>query len=163
MFRTPGQMPHSGEQGGQSIVKRSFAGYSSVGRKALQMIFLPSGMHLPLQDGAFFFGGQAPLGLPSPDTMSVELSRLFSRPGGSWVTRRSEASLAAWKTPPSDRVRTGGPASEMSEAEKSFLDFLKSGLGSSEPSRHLPYTPVPDGTPSFMHRRQFTWPSCSCS
>ena len=71
--------------------------------------------------------------------------------------------MAAWKTPPSDRARTGGPSSEMSESEKSFLDFLKSGVGSSEPSRRLPYTPDPDGTPSFMHRRQFTWPSCSCS
>ena len=28
------------------------------------MIFLPSGMHLPSQDGAFFFGWQAPWASP---------------------------------------------------------------------------------------------------
>ena len=52
-----GHMPHSGQWGRRSIVKQSFAMYSSTGLKTLPLIFLPSGMHLPSQDGAFFFIG----------------------------------------------------------------------------------------------------------
>ena len=54
---------------------------------------------------------------------------------------------------PSDRVRAQAISWEMAESPKSFLDILKSRVASSEPPGRLPYTPVQNGTPSFMDRR----------